>query len=377
MRFCKHCGAEIKSGQKFCEQCGNEVSILQSDQVQSKTTDSDISNHLKATHQTNLDSSQYAEYQALKEQIAQLKRQQNEKINVFHRLAFSKEHWQQVFNFMNNNALTMLFFFILAVLLGTGRWYILVIFLLLTYNYPLLSGEKVYPWEKNFNKWLNNDVSDIKQKLMKLSNKVTESNALAKKSTQNNNFSNDESQTSSKAKKVNEQSLSRITNNPDSYRHKVFAVKFEFITGIILMIIGGLMYFANRQAATNMGNQLISTFENGSLSINGYLTFWGLSLGVIGVAMLIGGIVNGFKRNNHGSTFKILGSIVILAYGVVCSYIYANAINLGINATASIIDGQSSWNDYISLYHYITYLPIIGCFIYAIGILINGVSNDE
>ncbi|MCC4412743.1 zinc ribbon domain-containing protein [Limosilactobacillus reuteri] len=374
MRFCKHCGAELKSGQKFCEQCGNEVSILQSDQVQSKSADSDTSNPLKVTHQTNLDSSQYAEYQALKEQIAQLKRQQNEKINVFHRLAFSKEHWQQVFNFMNNNALTMLFFFILAVLLGTGRWYILVIFLLLTYNYPLLSGEKVYPWEKNFNKWLNNDVSDIRQKLMKLSNKVTESN---KNFTKNSKFSNDESQTSSEVKKVNEQPLSRMTNNQDSHRHKVFAVKFEFITGIILMIIGGFMYFANRQAATNMGNQLILTLENGSLSINGYLTFWGLSLGVMGIAMLIGGIVNGFKRNNYGSTFKVLGSIVILAYGVVCSYIYANAINLGINATASIIDGQSSWNDYISLYHYITYLPIIGCFIYAIGILINGVSNDE
>lgn len=384
MKFCKYCGAKLKPNQVFCEQCGKRVQP-QTEQPVKKAAQPKRNAGKQAPHHesapkhraTTKDQStvEHADdRQQLEAEIAKLQaklkdQQQNNRINVFHRLAFSKKHWQQVFKFMNNNAITMLFFFAWAVLLPTLRLWSLTIFLLLTYLYPLLSNEETYPWENKFHDWLNNnDLDNLKRKMASLGKALIAKNQVAPKDM--NNY------------QAHAQRATHISRQEKKMPHSApvnhhFTIGIEFIFGLILAIVGGIMYFSNRQTATSIASQATSVIKNGALDSSGYLFFWGISLGLLGAVMFIGGIVNGFKHSSHGHILKVLGAIVLLAFAGICSYIYANVANASMSVVASIINGDASVSDYSNMYQFMKLLPWIGTFIYAVGILISGVSNNE
>lgn len=384
MKFCKYCGAKLKPNQVFCEQCGNRVQP-QAEQPATKAVQPKRNAGKQTSHQKSAPKHQSAtgdhsavvhddDRQQLEAEIASLQaklkdQQQNNRVNVFHRLALSKKHWQQVFKFMNNNSITMLFFFAWAVLLPTLRWWSLTIFLLLTYLYPLLSNEETYPWENKFHDWLNNnELDNLKRKIASLGKSLIAKNQVSPLETANDQSNVQQATHRSRQEK-------KMLNSTPVNHH--FTTGIEFIFGLILTIAGGIMYFSNQQAATSVASQATSVIKNGALNSSGYLFFWGISLGLLGVVMFVGGIVNGFKHNSHGHILKVLGAVVLLAFAGICSYIYANLANVGMSAFASIINGQASVSDYSSMYQFMKLLPWIGTFIYAVGILINGVTANE
>lgn len=378
MHYCKFCGAPLKPGQVFCDQCGRRVSSPAiSDQTRnslssSKQSQSSNANQSSTASMRQEDAANQAEQARLQHQINQLKhqlrdQQQNNKVNVFARLAFSRRHWRQVFRFMNHNAETMLACFILATLLPAYRFIILVIFLLLTYFYPLLSNENSYPWEASFNRWLADDqsITRLKEQLHNL----TASARMSKT-------------TSAEAKVVPPTSMSSTSSN-DNQATTIHAVKpnrsfkmgSELIIGIIFLIAGLYLHFTFAGQTFSVSNQLSSLITNHGLSNAAYGEIWGISLPLLGGAMLIGGIVNGFKYSSRGIGMKVIGALLLLAFGVSLSYIYANAANMAINTAASILGGNMSAGNLEDIISILRALPWIGAVCYGVGILINGLSE--
>ena len=142
-------------------------------------------------------------------------------------------------------------------------------------------------------------------------------------------------------------------------------------------MVGAILYFGFADAASSTSQQVMSVLENQSLSTSGYAVFWGLSLGVLGVMMFIGGLVKGFKHGHRGRGLKILGAVLLLAFAVVTSYIYANAAAMAVNAASSVLTGDSSISDLENLANIVRSLQWIGAVVYAIGILMNGLAGGH
>lgn len=382
MHYCKYCGAPLKPGQVFCDQCGRRaISQEDSDKKESfplshqqtqRQSASAKNNQTSSATTRQKNSADQAEQARLQHQVNQLKRQlrdqrQNNKVNVFARLAFSRRHWRQVFRFMNNNAETMLVCFVLAALLPAYRYIILVIFLLLTYFYPLLSNEDSYPWEASFNRWLADDQSipHLKEQLHHL----TAAARAPKTSTDESRAASPAHESATSSSDHQNTATQVVRSNP------AFKLGSELILGIIFLIVGLFLHFTFAGQTLSASNQLSSLITNHSLSSDAYGEIWGISLPILGGAMLIGGIVNGFKRTSSGTAMKVIGAIMLLAFGIILSYIYANAANMAINAAASILGGNMSISNLEDIISALRALPWIGAVCYGVGILINGLSE--
>ena len=143
-------GAPLNSTDNFCIQCGTPAKEL-TDQDETQTT--------KTTQEEQLQ-------RQINKLQTQLKRQkQNNSVNVFARLAFTRSHMMQVLNFMKDNALTL---FIIAVLMiipwptNFVRIMIFLIYLVGIYIYPLLSNQKRFMWNEALENWLH-DKDNLKR----------------------------------------------------------------------------------------------------------------------------------------------------------------------------------------------------------------------
>ncbi|MGN1283653.1 MAG: zinc-ribbon domain-containing protein [Limosilactobacillus sp.] len=391
-KFCKYCGAPLKEGQVFCEQCGhrvdddtaaatNQTAPTQPASTASRREHTSTSQAVQPSAQPTSQETADTEQQRLQEKIENLQRQlrdqqQNGHVNVFQRLAFSRRHWRQVFRFMNNNALTMLFFFVIALYLVAIRWWIFLVFILLTYIYPLLSNEENYPWEVSFNRWLN-DKSSLARLKDQLRRAQEKSMQMSKQVFNSQRGSSSTSQTSAPAMgqaTAPSASQSAAVVAPASNHFKTTG---EFIVGIIFAVIGAILYFGFASSASSTSQQIMSVVENQSLSASGYAVFWGMALGILGVMMFIGGLVNGFKHHHQGRVWKIIGAVLILLFAVVTSYVYANAAEMAVNAAGSVLSGDTSLEDLENLASMVHILPWIGAILYAVGILVNGLAGGH
>lgn len=74
--------------------------------------------------------------------------EKNKDTNIIHHLAFNEDHLAQVFRFLTHNLITTVVLILIAIIFSAIRWYAIVLIVLVTYAYPLLSNHSYYPWEK-------------------------------------------------------------------------------------------------------------------------------------------------------------------------------------------------------------------------------------
>lgn len=129
MKHCQYCGAKLKPGQKVCDNCHRKVE------------EPGIN-----AHRTSDERDLEQEITGLEEQLHDEKSNKNE--NIIHHLAFTGDHFRRVFQFLVHDLLTTIILLLIAIIAAPIRWYAIVVIVLLTYAYPLLSGHDYYPWEK-------------------------------------------------------------------------------------------------------------------------------------------------------------------------------------------------------------------------------------
>ena len=101
MKTCPNCGTKLPSDAKFCTSCGTSLANVPST--------SEIREQRRSKRKQRIES-------------------QDESINVFYRLAFTRKHMLQVLNFMEDNALTLLIMAILMIIPWWTNWVRVILF---------------------------------------------------------------------------------------------------------------------------------------------------------------------------------------------------------------------------------------------------------
>lgn len=131
MKTCKYCGAELKAGQTVCGNCHRKVD------------------------DSNKDPQSNAERQALEREIKDLEGQLKESAddeNIIHRLTLTQDHLTRAAHFLVHNLLTTMVLLLIAFSWSALRWYAIILIILVTYAYPLLTDADYYPWEERLRK---------------------------------------------------------------------------------------------------------------------------------------------------------------------------------------------------------------------------------
>ena len=383
MNFCEKCGAKLRPEQKFCEQCGAPVSSVPAsnkEQVQDKSESASQEREATSKTHTQTATVSSAEHERLQKQYTALQsrlkdERRNSKVNVFARLAFTRAHFNQVLQFVKDNALTMFLFYLLAVLLPALRWYLLIIFILMVYLFPLLSNEQRFKWDEAVDNYLRDE-----EQL----NKIRNSAAGMYRSLSNGQPAQEPAE---------EEAPAQPQGTPDPAPQKAsvtaqaanaalspaagFSWNGEAIFGIIATVLGAIMYFMTRDEAGSFLNQGLSVLQSGGLNSAAYLNLWGFVMLLVGVPAIIGGIIKGATHHLGGGVLKTLGVLLAGGYGLAYSYVFANAAEVAGRTAVATLSGDTSLSDLENLAHLVQIIPWLVIGLYVIGILVNAVSSRQ
>lgn len=383
MNFCEKCGAKLRPKQKFCERCGAPVaSTPASDEKRApgepQPARQEHEDTKEASAQPTTVSS--AEHERLQKQYAALQsrlkdERRNSKVNVFARLAFTRAHFNQVLQFVKDNALTMFLFYLLAVLLPALRWYLLIIFVLMVYLFPLLSNEQRFKWDEAVDNYLRDE-----EQLSKIRNSA----AGMYRSLSNGQPAQEPAE---------EEALAQPQGTPDPAPQKAsataqaanaalspaagFSWNGEAIFGIIATVLGAIMYFMTKDETGSLLSQGLSVLQSGGLNGASYLNLWGFVMLLIGVPAVIGGIIKGATHHLGGGVLKTLGVLLAGGYGLAYSYVFANAAEVAGRTAVATLSGDTSLSDLENLAHLVQIIPWLVIGLYVIGILVNAVSSRQ
>lgn len=355
MKHCPKCGAELNKDDIYCVKCGNRV----------------VNSNEKKDNQDDLQ-------QQVNNLQQQLRRQkQNNSVNVFARLAFTRKHLLQVLTFMENNALTLFIGFILMVVPWSNNLFRVIIFLvylIAIYFYPLLSNQERFKWDQMLEEWLN-DENNIKNIKSSARNVVEHVKSDMDKMRDEREQKKKESETLARTQVTNVQrSFSNHESNPDTLSAaKESTPVGELICGVLLAFIGGYMYSIGKNSITSLTSQLTSVIRNGELDSSGYMYIWGAVMLGIGILAAIGGLLKvALKKHNGGTLMKVLAVILAVIAGGIASYIYSNPVTSAVGAVESGV----SLSDIGAILNIIKMVPwAVGLF-YIIGIILNISSRD-
>jgi hypothetical protein len=325
-----------------------------------------------------------ARVKELEKQLAQQK-QAKENINIFERIVPNRAHFIQVLEFMKDNAISMFIILVLAVLLPSMRWWLMLLYLVFVYFYPLLSTNKRFWWDKRLDEWFHdkNNLNNIYKNTVDSLNSINQTIRTNRANKGQTNEDNAQLQQELMQKMQEAQATGTPQNQqPDLSAfsqpvHHGFKATGELIVGIIALICGTPMFFIARESVSDAGNQLSSIFSNGSLDSSDYLYIIGLFLMAAGALALIGGIVKGATGHNGGGLAKAIGLILgLIVVGVAC-YIYANPVDSALSAARAAYDSGASVDDMSTAYKAIKIVPWIAAGLYGLGILLNGLHTKR
>lgn len=364
MKTCPNCGTKLPSEAKFCTSCGASLENVPST--------SEIREERRSQRRKKIES-------------------QDESINVFYRLAFTRKHMLQVLNFMEDNALTLLIMSILMIIPWWTNWVrviLFVVYALMIYTYPLLSNKKRFVWDESLENWLNdeNNISNLKSSAKQVVDHVqSEINTKVQESKEKREELREKQQKENlqtvifvpdHGPKPEIQQLRSSQNQKDTPRKNSsgFMLNYELIVGIILAVIGGFMYFNEKSQMTSVSGQLLSVIKNGGLNDAGYAVIWGaIGLG-IGVFATIGGLLKAMMRKPHGGgVMKALGVVIVFVAGCLASYAYSNPISTAENAISSGVN----LSNIQTIIQIVKFIPWAAGLSYVIGILLNIGSRDN
>lgn len=383
MNFCEKCGAKLRPEQKFCEQCGapvNSVPTSNKEQAQDKSQSANQEREAARKAHDHPATVSSVEHERLQKQYAALEsrlkaERQNNKVNVFARLAFTRAHFNQVLQFVKDNALTMFFFYFLAVVFPALRWYLLIIFLVMVYLFPLLSNEKRFKWDEAVDNYLQNKehTKEFRDSAVEMyqslrSGQHSQSQTEGKVPTQPQEKADSKAQKTAATAQPTAATVSQSTG---------FSWNGETILGIVGTLLGAIMYFMTKDETGSLLSQGLSVLQSGGLNGASYLNLWGFVMLLIGVPAVIGGIIKGATHHVGGGVLKTLGVLLAAVYGLAYSYVFANAAEVVGRTAVAALSGDTSLNDLENLAHMVQIIPWLVVGLYVIGILVNAVSNRQ
>lgn len=334
---CPNCHKKNEPGTKFCSNCGYE---LNSNDTQNDTNESE----------------------KLKQEIDQLKSKLNtqkvekDSVDIFEKIVPNRHNLSKVLAFSEHSSITIFAFFAFSVVLDSLRWWLLLILMLMLYFYPLLSGKTGFPWEEGTHKGINDSNGNSN-----LNRNINE-NIRPKPShiVSNNDVKEPEFKASEKQPQTNTVATSS------------FKVNNELWSGIISLIIGLILYSIGNNNVQDMGSQIGSVFQNGSLNNGGYLYVIGLVLAEFGGLATIGGLVKGFSHNfTGGMIFKAIGVVVLIIAAGLGMYVYANPVDTAMN----VVQSRTTMDDLQNILQVAKMIPWLAGFIYVIGIAFSAVKK--
>lgn len=357
MKYCPECGAKLNEGDFYCTKCGNKI----------------INDNTKQSQQNSLQK----QVDDLQQQLRRQK--QNNSVNVFSRLAFTRKHLLQVLTFMENNALTLFIGFLLMVFPWPSNIFRLIIFLvylIAIYFYPLLSNQERFEWDRMLEEWLNdeNNIKNIKSSAQNVVNhvkadmdKMKDERERKKREMERNDELQQKQEPIAKVNSQAKQESEALTNN-----NKPTSVG-ELICGVLLSFIGGFMYFTGKENVTSLMSQLSSVVHNGQLDGSGYMYIWGAVMFGIGLLALVGGLLKVLmKKHTGGTLMKAIAVIIAILAGGIATYVYSNPVT----SVVGVAESGVSLNDIGNILNLIKMVPwIVGLF-YIIGIVLNMSSKD-
>ena len=350
MKHCPECGAELTKDDVYCVKCGTKV----------------VSDSEKLDHQDDLQ-------QQVNNLQQQLRRQkQNNSVNVFARLAFTRKHLLQVLTFMENNALTLFIGFILMVIPWPSNVFRVIIFLaylIAIYFYPLLSNQERFKWDRMLEKWLNdeNNIKNIKSSARNVVEHV-------KSDMDKMRDEREQKKQMIEEKNANERPQVSRKNDEKEVDSTTKSVPVgELICGVLLAFVGGYMYNVGKSNITSLTSQLTSVIQNGELDSSGYMYIWGAVMLGIGILAVIGGLLKAvLKKHNGGNVMKALAVIIAVIAGGIATYVYSNPVT----SAVGVAESGFTLSDIGAILNIIKMIPwVVGLF-YVIGIIINMSSRD-
>ncbi|WP_326516349.1 zinc ribbon domain-containing protein [Ligilactobacillus murinus] len=341
MKYCKNCGVELEPNAKECKSCGLKFTTQ-------GAKDITVDEELKQKIETLENELKYE--------------RQNNKVNVFSRLAFTREHFKQVFQFMKDNALTLLIFYFVSILLVETRWLFLGAYLLMIYIYPLLSNEKRFKWDSYLEEFFQD-----KENLERLRNNIINKNLDTVKQVKQESVE--------KIQKVQGPQEEKTAREAVKAPRKKVYFSLELLNGIVLAVLGTLLYFPMKAETENLTNQVSSFVTNGELDSSNYLLFWAQGAMIIGILAVIGGVFRLATRNNSGLLAKFISTLVMVGYAGTYTYVYLNPGTTAMTVAKSVISGDSSLSDWQTMLDVVQILPWVAVAIYILGIVINAMHR--
>lgn len=312
---CPNCHQQIKKEVKFCPHCGKQL----------------IDN---------------------KKQFQNNQNKKSVNSDFFEKIAPNQQNLSKVFVFAERNTITIFAFFLLAVLFDPLRWVLLLLLIALLYFYPLLSNKTEFPWNiklSNDNK--KNVVKSEEYNPTKVVQEPKEPKSTVTKPHQS----------------INQAKSVMSTKNG-------FVTTGELWLGIICLVIGLCLYFIGKSQTQDVGSQVISVVQQGSLNNGGYLYILGGALADFGILATIGGLVKGYTHNlNSGVVFKVVGVIILVIAASLAIYSYANPVETAVNAYRSGI----GIDDVQNIVQLAKIIPWIAGIIYAVGILLSAIKPSK
>lgn len=350
MKYCKNCGVELEPNAKECKSCGLKFTTQDVD-------DPTVGEELKQKVEILENKLKYE--------------RQNNKVNVFARLAFTREHFKQVFQFMKDNALTLLIFYFVSVLFVGARWLFLGIYLLMIYIYPLLSNEKRFKWDNYLEEFFQ-DKENL-EKLRKNTTNIINKNLDTVKQVKQESIEEIQKAQGHKEEKTTREAVK-------APRKKVY-FSLELLNGVVLAVLGTLLYFPMKAETESLTNQVSSVVTNGELDSSNYLLFWAQGAMIIGILAVIGGVFRLATRNDSGMLAKFISTLVMAGYAGTYTYVYLNPGTTAMTVAKSVISGDSSLSDWQTMLDVVQILPWVAVAIYILGIVINamhrGLTDEE
>ncbi|MEI5839738.1 zinc ribbon domain-containing protein [Lacticaseibacillus rhamnosus] len=327
-KFCPNCGFKLDGTEKFCPKCGFDL------------TGNAKNGSVKIEARAAVVAGQLS------------------------RLTLKREHFIVALTFLKNNALTLFVLFILMTFLPLGglwRLSLFVTYLAFVYCYPLLTGKKRVAWDEKLDDWLQ-DKNNLKQLNANLSKGLHQLHHASPKANEN---AHPEIENRIHLSQADQPLSAASTGNG-------FQVNAELIMGIVALIAGFFMYQIGKQSVGSLSSQAISLFQSGSLSTSGYLYIWGVCLLGIGVAMTLGGLIKGIRRQlKGGGLLKFFGVVICIGTAIAATYVYANPVSTSLRAAEAAYNSGMNYSDIQNLIGVIKALPYVAAIIYGLGIFVN------
>ena len=316
----------------------------------------------------------------LEAQLAQQKGQQQQ-INVIERIVPNRNHFIQVLEFMKDNAISLFIVFMIAIIAPAIRWWLLLIYLVFVYFYPLLSTNKRFWWDKKLDDWFH-DKDNLKNIYKSTSNSLNSINQTIHsnhKDVEQNNAHQQELIKKMQAARSDSATPDKPTSDATTVQamHTGFRTSGELILGIVALVCGTPMFFIGRNSVSDAGTQISSVLNNGSLDSSGYLYIIGMFLMATGVLALIGGIVKGATGHTGGGVAKAMGLIIGLIIAGVACYVYANPVDSAVSAAQAAYNSGASMDDISGAYKAVKIIPWIAAGLYGLGILLNAMHARQ